>query len=138
MTQPNRTILIDDEVFAFLQRHSEPLVDSPNDVLRRLLLGGAQPADPAGSRSTGALMPFIEAGLIAPGDALHHTQVRLKATHTARVTADGWIEIPDGRAFRLPSPALKAQVGYDVNGWGQYVHTESGRPLQSMRKQLGL
>lgn len=32
-----RRIEIDDDVFAALQRHAEPLVDTPNDVLRRLL-----------------------------------------------------------------------------------------------------
>lgn len=36
----SRTIEIDEEVFAFLQQHCEPLVDTPNDVLRRLLLNG--------------------------------------------------------------------------------------------------
>ncbi|CAM5677169.1 RAMA domain-containing protein OS=Streptomyces antimycoticus OX=68175 GN=SANT12839_101730 PE=4 SV=1 [Streptomyces antimycoticus] len=43
MSKPMRTIEIDDEVFAYLQRHGEPLVDSPNDVLRRLLLNGGRP-----------------------------------------------------------------------------------------------
>ncbi|MFF7459081.1 hypothetical protein [Kitasatospora sp. NPDC008115] len=137
MAQPSRTIQIDDEVFAYLQRHSEPLVDTPNDVLRRLLLDGERPAsDPAGSRPTGALMPLIEAGLVRPGDQLRHTQSRLKFTYTATVTADGWIDIPDGRTFRLPSPALKAQVGYDVSGWAQYVHVPSGATLAELRERL--
>ncbi|MFF2751357.1 hypothetical protein ACFVVA_38210 [Kitasatospora sp. NPDC058048] len=137
MAQPNRTIQIDDEVFALLQRHSEPLVDTPNDVLRRLLLdGGRAVSDPAGSRPTGALMPLIEAGLVRSGDQLRHTQTRLKFTYTASVAGDGWIEIPDGRAFRLPSPALKAQVGYDVSGWTQYVHVPSGATLSELREQL--
>jgi len=36
------TIRIDEEVFETLQRHGKPFVDSPNDVLRRLLsLNGA-------------------------------------------------------------------------------------------------
>lgn len=33
-----RSIEIDDDVFAFIQRKSKPLVESANDVLRRLLL----------------------------------------------------------------------------------------------------
>lgn len=33
----SRRIEIDDDVFAALQGHAEPLVDTPNDVLRRLL-----------------------------------------------------------------------------------------------------
>ncbi|MCK5163615.1 MAG: hypothetical protein KAQ72_07855 [Desulfobacula sp.] len=35
------TIEIDSEVFNFLQSQAEPFVDSPNDVLRRLLMDGS-------------------------------------------------------------------------------------------------
>ncbi|OQD51854.1 hypothetical protein BM536_037710 [Streptomyces phaeoluteigriseus] len=131
-----RTIEIDDEVFAYLQRHSEPLVDSPNDVLRRLLLNEERSsADGAGIRRTGALMFILEAGLAAPGDKLQHHQSRLKRTHEAVITADGWVELPDGRAFPQPSPALKAQTGSEINGWGQYTHLPSGRRLQALREE---
>ncbi|GAA2513660.1 hypothetical protein [Streptomyces longisporus] len=136
MSKRMRTIEIDDEVFAYLQRHSEPLVDSPNDVLRRQLLKGEKPStDAAGARRTGALMFIIEAGLAAPGDKLQHHQSRLKRTHEAIITADGWIEIPDGRAFPQPSPALKTQTGSEINGWGQYKHLPSGRRLQDLREE---
>ncbi|MFF0780909.1 hypothetical protein [Streptomyces sp. NPDC003720] len=132
-----RTIEVDDEVFAYLQRHSEPLVDTPNDVLRRELLKGEKPpADKTGGRKTGALMSVIEAGLAAAGDKVRHHQSRLKRTHDATITADGWIEIPDGRAFPQPSPALKAQTGSDINGWGQYTHVPSGRRLQELREEV--
>lgn len=33
------TIEIDDDLLDFLKRHAEPFVDTPNDVLRRLLFG---------------------------------------------------------------------------------------------------
>lgn len=33
-----RTIEVDDEVYSFLQKHAEPFLDSPNTVLRKLLL----------------------------------------------------------------------------------------------------
>nr|WP_237270407.1 hypothetical protein [Streptomyces caniscabiei] len=134
-----RTIEIDDEVFACLQRLSEPLVDTPNDVLRRVLLKGgaaaAASADPAGTRRAGSLKPLIEAGLVAAGDKVRHHQSRLKRTHEAVITTDGWIEIPDGQAFPRPSPALKAQTGNEINGWGQYIHVPSGRRLQELREE---
>jgi hypothetical protein len=38
---PYTSIQVDREVFEFLQRHATPLVDTPNDVLRRLLLANA-------------------------------------------------------------------------------------------------
>jgi hypothetical protein len=37
MNLPQRSIQIDDDVFELLQKHATPLVDLPNDVLRRLL-----------------------------------------------------------------------------------------------------
>ncbi|MGW4723010.1 restriction system modified-DNA reader domain-containing protein [Streptomyces sp. NPDC004291] len=131
-----RRIEIDDEVFSYLQSRSEPLVDTPNDVLRRELLGDSRPSPAAaGRRRAGSLAPLIEAGLVSAGDALEHHQSRLKRTHTAIVTPDGWIEIPDGRAFAQPSPALKAQTGTAINGWGQYTHAPSGRRLQELREE---
>ncbi|MFD3728779.1 hypothetical protein [Streptomyces sp. NPDC058671] len=129
-----RKIEIDDEVFAYLQRHSEPLVDTPNDVLRRELLGEGKSsggADP--KRGLGGLMFLLEAGLIAPDDRLMHHQPRRQRTHEAKVTADGWVELPDGRAFAQPSPALKAQTGSDINGWGQYTHVDTGKTLHELR-----
>lgn len=136
MPRPMRTIEVDDEVFAYLQRHSEPLIDSPNDVLRRELLKGEKPtAGTVETRRTGALMFIIEAGLAAAGDKLQHHQSRLKRTHEAIITADGWVEIPDGRAFPQPSPALKTQTGSEINGWGQYTHLPSGRRLQELREE---
>ncbi|MFJ2781575.1 hypothetical protein [Kitasatospora sp. NPDC087315] len=139
MSRSTRTIEIDDEVFAFLQQHSEPLVDTPNDVLRRLLLGEAESVASGGvaeRRGTGALMPFVERGWLAPGARLHHTKKRSGTTYEATVTADGWIQIEDGQVFSLPSPALKAQVGSEINGWGQYIISETGEPLQTLRSRL--
>lgn len=46
----SRRIEIDDDVFAALQRHAEPFVDTPNDVLRRLL---SLDGDVRDRRSTG-------------------------------------------------------------------------------------
>lgn len=131
-----RKIDVDDDVFAFLQRHSVPLVDTPNDVLRRLLLNDELAAVAAeGTRRAGALLPLLEFGLVRSGDTLRHHQPRLNRTHEATITADGWVELPDGRVYAQPSPALKAQTGSDINGWGQYIHVPTGRPLQELRKE---
>ncbi|MCX4682730.1 restriction system modified-DNA reader domain-containing protein [Kitasatospora purpeofusca] len=135
-------IEIDAEVFAFLQENSEPLVDTPNTVLRRLLLEGTAAvqggADEQPGRGPGALMPFLERGWIKPDEALHHVKKRTGQTFHAKVTPDGWIRIADGREFALPSPALKAQVGTEINGWGQYTVLSAGKPLQFLREQLRL
>jgi hypothetical protein len=142
-----RTIEIDDEVFAFLQQHCEPLVDTPNDVLRRLLLGGAtedgdaeEPEKPVGPRKRvlrrpGALMPLIKAGLLAPNDVLRHEQPRRRMVHEATVTARGWLRLEDGSMFSTPSRALAEQTGTTINGWA-YVHVPSGKPLHELRDQV--
>jgi hypothetical protein len=69
------TIRVDDEVFKALQRRAEPFVDSPNDVLRRLLglaetRGGSTSAAraPAGSATAQqAYRPLILSALAKSG-----------------------------------------------------------------------
>lgn len=131
-----RTIEIDEDIFAHLQHHSEPLVDTPNDVLRRLLLGDNAQARLGSTRRPGALAEMIRRGQIKPGDLLRHHQPKLGKTHEATVTADGWIELPDGQSFVKPSPALKQQTGTPINGW-EYIHVPSGRSLADLRKETG-
>jgi negative regulator of replication initiation len=51
------TIRVDDEIWAFLKLHAEPFDDTPNDVLRKLLLGAnkvknSTPRSPSSSNST--------------------------------------------------------------------------------------
>jgi len=55
------TIRIDDQVFEELKKRAEPFVDSPNDVLRRLLgLNGASPPSEAlDSPTTGRHPPIV-------------------------------------------------------------------------------
>lgn len=125
-----RTIEVDDEVFAVLQRDAIPFVDtSPNQVLRRKLLGET-PTPPAGK--AGDLMPLIDAGLLKAGDRLVHHQPRKRRTFTAEVTPDGYIQLDDGRRFSKPSPALKACVGSEINGWSQWTVERTGQPLQAL------
>ena len=48
------TIRVDDEIWAFLKKHAEPFEDTPNDVLKRLLLGSAAPIKTSPSRALSA------------------------------------------------------------------------------------
>ena len=52
------------------------------------------------------------------------------------MTADGWVEVPGLPPFKKVSPALKACVGTEVNGWSRWVHERSGRSLSDLRDQL--
>jgi len=131
-----RSISVDDEVFQFLQREAIAFVDvTPNDVLRRLLLHDTHKAPPA--EAPGALMPLITAGLLRAGDTLVKNQPRKRRSFTAKVTEGGLIQINDGRVFAEPSPALKAYVGTEINGWDEWTVERTGQTLNDLRRALG-
>ncbi len=137
-------IEVDDDVFAQLQQLAEPLVDTPNTVIRRLLAQNAglaientppplpKPRKRYRNRRTGELMPLLTAGVLLTDDTLVYAK-RNGEVHRGVVTNDGWIEV-DGKTYPSPSGALKASVGYDVNGWKLWMHERTGNPLASFRE----
>lgn len=130
---------IDHEVYEFLQGHARPFEDSVNDVLRRLLLASAAgPPERRPRREThrraGDLKPYLDEGLLKPDDELIHDQPRKGVVHRATVTVDGWLQIND-QEFPKVSPALKSCVGHEINGWANWTHRRSGRPLQDLRAE---
>lgn len=127
-----RSIDVDDEVFAFLQRQAEPFVDTANDVLRRLLLGGTPKQPARTNRRGGDLLPYVQAGMLQVGDELTHEQKRKGQLHRAVVTEDGCIEAA-GQIFHKVSPALKACVGSEINGWSNWYVTRTGEVLHTVR-----
>lgn len=127
----HRKIEVDDEVYAALQREAVAFEETtPNDVLRRMLLAGTSRLSVG---KPGDLMPLLEAGRLEAGDKLVHEQRRKGKVFTAEVTPDGYIQLPDGRKFAAPSPALKTCVGSEINGWGQWRVERTGQPLQELR-----
>jgi hypothetical protein len=135
--KPVHEVKIDDEVFEYLQKQARPLVDTANDVLRRLLLlkDGAPPTKHA-QRPPGNLARLVEAGLVQGGDRLTHMRKRSGQTFHAVVTADGWTELPNGRSFRGPSPALKEYVGTQIDGNANWTHDSSGKTLRQLLDTL--
>lgn len=152
------TIDVDDDVFEVLQREARPLLDSPNDVLRRLLLsdsddeGESKPpkrplktAQPTGSpaeprpvlrRVAGRLFPLVKAGLIDDGDELRHTRKRTGETYLAQVDYLGRVVLPNNKVFTEPSPALRHYVGSEIDGWANWTHVRSGKTLRLLRSEL--
>lgn len=123
---------IDDEVYAWLEARVKGF-ESPNDVLRREVLGApaAKSKSPSGGEK-GSLWAYISAGLIEPGDELIHIQKRKGNTFLATVDPDGWIVTNLGR-YKQPSPALREQTGSEINGWGQWTHVNSGKSLHQLK-----
>ena len=125
-------IEVDEEVFEELQRRAKPFVDTPNDVLRRALLTGTAVASARATRRPGHLIRLIQAGLVQPGDRVTHTRKRSGERYHAIITDDGWTELPDGRAFIGPSPALREYVHTQINGNANFVHDNSGKTLSEL------
>ncbi|GAA4757697.1 hypothetical protein GCM10023328_47020 [Modestobacter marinus] len=130
-----RKIEIDDEVYALLQRHARPFEDRENDVLRRLLFNDDALRKLQSASRPGDLLPYLDAGLLEAGDDLIHEQPRKGRIHRGTVTPDGGIEV-SGEVYLKVSPALKAVVGHEINGWGQWVLARTGQRLQDLRDEL--
>ncbi|WP_433656864.1 hypothetical protein ACQPW1_36255 [Nocardia sp. CA-128927] len=134
-----RSIEIDDEVYQALG-HRVRGFESPNDVLRRLLIPNKSdiaPGDTAGpaKSQTGRLAPLISSNLVKSGDELRHERVRKGQTFVATVTPDGLIQTEKG-VYVAPSPALRDLVGSQIDGWQNWVHTPSGMTLRQLRSSL--
>src|SRR5438445_50980 len=72
-------IEVDPEVFSHLQRHARPLLDSPNDVLRRLLLGNT-PGSPPQSHPSASPEQQVSTTLFrAPADVESFVQSLLRS-----------------------------------------------------------
>jgi hypothetical protein len=86
------TIRIDDDVFEELKKHAEPLVDTPNTVLRRLLRLGGSRSGVDGGYEEAARPP-------APARARRQSRRRKTATRAARAKTG---TILHGSAYEVP------------------------------------
>jgi hypothetical protein len=73
---------------------------------------------------------------VQSGDQLTHQRKRTGQTFSAIVTADGWVQLPDGQLYSAPSPALKACVGTEIDGWASWRHERTGKTLRELRDEL--
>ncbi|MFB7930853.1 restriction system modified-DNA reader domain-containing protein [Streptomyces sp. NPDC056039] len=119
-------ITVDSEVFERLQREAQPLIDTPNSVLRRLLA-----LDSTADRS-GALTPLLDAGKLQPGQLLVWRRRNLGHEYRAHVTAEGNLQLEDGRIYDSPSGACSALTQGSVNGWDAW-RTDGGASLNALR-----
>ncbi|MGW6425795.1 restriction system modified-DNA reader domain-containing protein [Nocardia sp. NPDC055053] len=132
-------IRVDDDVYRALVRNRQGF-EQPNDVLRRLLLGGESPRGAVDDRAErgpriGRLSALVDAGLIDIGDQLRHERVRKGQVLVGEVVEGGSIRTVNG-VYSAPSPALKSLVGTDIDGWHNWVHVRSGKSLRELRASL--
>lgn len=142
-------IRIDDEVYAELQKLAQPFVDTPNDVLHRLLTLNTPATGPttAGITSTdspavsdtehdrGALFDMVQAGTLSPGEKLLWDRPRRGEHHTATVTTGGRVRVDgnDAPPFKTPSGAAHSICGHEINGWRQWRRERDGVLLDELR-----
>ncbi|QUX31189.1 hypothetical protein KGD83_12250 [Nocardiopsis akebiae] len=141
----SNVIRVDAEVYAALQERAQPFVDTPNDVLRRVLgldtLASNTVPDPGAPEqdatevAKGALADMIRKGTLRAGEGLVWERGRLGVTHTATVTAGGRVRLDEGGAapFKTPSGAARALCGHEINGWRQWRRASDGALLQDLR-----
>ncbi len=115
------TIRVSDEVFNVLKRLAEPLVDTPDSVMRRVL--GLDAAVVSGK--TGNLYPLLQSGALAAGDQLVWHRKRLGERHVTTVTANGSLELADGRIASSPSGACTMLSGKSYDGWEMWQRADN-------------
>jgi hypothetical protein len=54
----------------------------------------------------------------------------------AVITKDGWTQLPDGREYSSPSPALSAYVHTQISGNANWTHDSSGMTLRQLIDKL--
>jgi hypothetical protein len=128
-------IEIDDDVYAELERNVKGF-ESPNDVLRRMILAPTN-SQVTNSRMNppaipGKLAPLIASGDVLAGDTISHVQKRKGNRFSGVIEGDGYIETNLGRS-KEPSPALSALVGTPIDGWFRWVHDRTGKTLKELR-----
>lgn len=145
-------IEIDEELYGFIEREARFDEGTPNEVLRRLVMGEGPDVKkpvtgrvltkhPTGraltkKRLPGGLIKLVRQEVIQPGDQLAHTRKRSGETFTATVDEHGWVVLPEGERYQAPSPALRACVGSEVDGWAYWTHVRSGKTLRQLRQDL--
>jgi hypothetical protein len=131
-----KTIEIDDDLLDLLKRYAEPFVDTPNDVLRRLLLR-AKP-DPTGKGSSNRRAPAHE-----PRAERKQGKPRRRAPSNALLSESAY-ELPllktlDDAGGRLPTREAVRAVGKAVAGELMPMDhdvLEHGRERWEMRVQF--
>jgi hypothetical protein len=149
------TIKIDDDVFAFLQSHARPFVDSPNSTLRRLLKIDSPPKDAdneldallseavASARTKAPktdLKELIRAGLVREGEPLFLVDYQGKRVPGKQATVHGSLLAYNGQFFSMSSLAedLLKEIGFRSNSVRGPAHwaNAAGTPMQTLWAQL--
>lgn len=116
------TIEIDDDLFELLKRHAEPLVDTPSDVLRRLLANLPRSTQVQQQRSVGtaaATVPTRRQKAKSEKDTTRKARGKHRRAPSNALLSEKAYELPlldalAGAGGRLPTREAVAAVGQRV------------------------
>jgi len=100
-----------------------------------LYIALAANTNPVGQLGATGLATLLIAGLLQPGEQLVCDRRNLSLRHTARVRADGTLQLADGSVHATPSAATTALGGHHQNGWTMWRRAGDGRTLGELRRQ---
>lgn len=132
-------IEVDDEVYAALQSLAVAFVDTPNSVLRRLLLSHTgEPVEEAEQTAINnppgnMLGVLFAAGFIQENEQLIWSQQNER--HRGWITSDGCLRLEDGTVHRTPSAAARHLSGYAINGWVAWRRVNDDESLADIRSE---
>ena len=150
-----RTIEVDNEVFAFLEKHARPFVDTPNSALRRLLgigqrkISGKSEAFTQIDNRKGAhnrsralktdLEILVKEGLIGIGERLYLVDFKGNRVQKVQAIISGSHLIYNNRPYSMTSIAKEelAKLGFkskDVRGPAHWV-TKGGKSIKDLWQQ---
>ncbi len=109
--------------------------------------GVAAPKSPTSKNAVGndsgepnenvTLADLLEFCDVKPGEALVWERPQLGETYTATITADGEIELPDGKKFGSPSGAAKAAADIPAyNGWNAWRVVRTGQSFKDLSNKV--
>lgn len=78
---------------------------------------------------------LLHAGLLGTGDELVYRRPGLGVHRTGQVTAQGMLQLDDGRMFTTPSAATTALGSPHQNGWAFWSRARDGRTLLELRNE---
>ena len=150
-----KTIEVDSEVFAFLEKHAKPFVDTPNSTLRRLLgidrvttsgkpktMTQADDRGVAHSRSKAPkanLESLVREGLIQNGERLYLIDYKGNRIQKVHAVVSGSHLIYNERPYSMTRIAIEelTKLGYkskDIRGPAHWV-TKEGRSIKDLWQQ---
>lgn len=132
---PTHQVEVDDEVFAFVKKHAEPLVDDFNSSLRRLLpLAGKPEKRPAGSAAAVAVAPSFPGGTPQALRQIIEVALLVRGGAYTRPSATRFVAKRHGVAPQTVLDKYARQLGLTASQFDRLLEQADYRELKQLLK----